>query len=112
MQTIEETARQVFAARADLYTTSAPHTDAQALARVLALAAPHSDWTVLDVATGTGNTSFAFAPHAASVVGLDLTPEMLAEAEKLRAARGLTNVTFCEGDVHALPWYVLLAARR
>lgn len=55
----------------------------------------------LDVATAAGHTAFALAPFAARVVGLDLTPEMLAEARKNGA---YANVSFVEGDAEALPF--------
>lgn len=102
--TIEEKAKKVFGERAESYTTSTPHTDQTALAQVIALARPQPDWTALDIATGTGNTALALAPHLASIIGLDLTPEMLAEAEKTRLARGITNAVFREGDAHSLPF--------
>lgn len=96
-------ARQVFGARAATYTYSATHTDPVVLARVVALAQPQPGWRALDVGTGTGHTAFALAPHVAEVVGIDLTPEMLAEAEGLRARNGRHNVTFEIADVQALP---------
>lgn len=116
MKTIEEIAKQVFGARAELYTTSAAHTDEQVLARLVELAAPQPHWTALDIATGAGHTALAIAPHVTSVTGLDLTPEMLAEADKLRRTRGINNVTFRAGDVHALSFatgsFDLLTSRR
>jgi len=102
--TIEEAAKKIFGERAETYTASAPHTDLAALGKLIELAQPQSDWTALDIATGTGNTAFALAPHVAAVIGLDLTPEMLAQAENQRLTRGITNVSFREGDVHALPF--------
>lgn len=104
MSTIEEKAREIFGARAGFYTTSDTHADPSVLGHVAELAAPEPDWRALDVATGTGHTAFALAPYVASVVGTDITDEMLAEAEKLRDARGLANVTFLQADVHALPF--------
>jgi len=104
MGRVEDEARKVFGERAAMYVTSATHKDPEVLARVVALAAPAPGWRALDVATGTGHTAFALAPHVASVVGIDLTPEMLAEAERARAERGLANVRFQVGDVHALPF--------
>ncbi len=104
INTIEEAAMKIFGERAETYTTSAPHTDQAALGKLIELAQTQADWTALDIATGTGNTAFALAPHVASVIGLDLTPEMLAEAEKMRIARGINNISFREGDVHALPF--------
>jgi ubiquinone/menaquinone biosynthesis C-methylase UbiE len=104
MKTPEEEAKRIFGERAAHYVTSAPHADPQALARVIALAAPQPDWAALDIATGTGHTALALAPHVASVIGIDLTPEMLAEAEKLCAAQAVHNVSFQLADVHRLPF--------
>ncbi len=103
MSSREEEARRIFGERAAFYTTSAAHTDPQVLARVVTLAAPQPDWCALDLATGTGHTAFAVAERVRQVVASDLTPEMLAEAAKLRAARGVQNVRFEIADVHALP---------
>ena len=116
MKTTEETAKRVFGERATLYTTSAAHTDPLVLARVVALCAPQPQWAALDIATGTGHTAFALAPHVASVIGVDLTPEMLAEAERLRTQRSITNVEFRTADVHHLPFndasFDLITCRR
>jgi SAM-dependent methyltransferase len=101
--TVEEKAKRIFAERAAFYTTSSVHSDAAVLARVVDLAAPQLHWAALDVATGTGHTALAVAPHVSSVVGIDLTPEMLSEAERLRDERAAGNVTFRVGDVHHLP---------
>ena len=116
MKPIEESAKKIFGERAQSYTTSAAHADEQVLARIVELARPQLDWRALDIATGTGHTALAVAPYVASVIGFDLTPEMLAEADKLRAARGVSNVTFREGDVHTLPFlnasFDLVTSRR
>lgn len=104
METHEEAAKRIFGERAAMYTTSAAHTDPQVLARVVALASPQPHWSALDIATGTGHTAFALAPHVRSVVGTDLTPEMLAEAERLRVQRSIDNVRFRPADVHHLPF--------
>ena len=116
MKTPEETAKRIFGERAAMYTTSATHADPQVLARVVALAAPRPDWVALDIATGTGHTAFALAPHVASIIGIDLTPEMLREAERVRGARAITNVDFRVGDVHHLPFadatFHLITSRR
>lgn len=116
MKTPEQRAKQVFGERAARYTTSAAHTDPQVLARVVDLAAPQPDWLVLDVATGTGHTAFALAGHVRAVIGIDLTPEMLAESKRLGAARGMSNVGFGLADVHDLPFasetFHLITCRR
>lgn len=96
-------ARQVFGQRAAYYVTSATHTDPQVLARVVELAAPQPDDLALDIGAGAGHTALALAPHVRAVLGLDLTPEMLAEADALRVSRGLANVVWVQGDAHCLP---------
>lgn len=116
MRTPEQEARRVFGQRAAAYTTSAAHTDADVLASVVRMASPASHWSVLDIATGTGHTAFALAPHAESVTGIDLTPEMLGEARKLTEARAVANVNLCLADVHHLPFsdrsFHLITCRR
>ena len=104
MKTPEQAAREIFGERAAMYTTSTAHTDPQVLARVVELAAPQAVESALDLATGTGHTAFALAPYAARVVGTDLTPQMLAEAERLARDRAIRNVCFCLADVHGLPF--------
>ncbi|HTP09568.1 MAG TPA: methyltransferase domain-containing protein [Anaerolineae bacterium] len=94
----------VFAQRAAFYTTSAVHKDKVVLDRLVELACVRSTDRVLDVATGTGHTAFAFAPHVREVIATDLTPEMLSEAEKLKSELGLHNVDFRIADAHALPF--------
>ena len=63
-----------------------------------------SKFRVLDVATGTGFTALAFAPHVYSVVGVDVSPGMLAEAHLRAEAEGITNVTWTEAPAEALPF--------
>ena len=62
---------------------------------------PRGDERVLDSGTGTGALAFAIAPLVREVVGVDLVPEMLAEAHG--RAPDFPNVTFVEGDVTRLP---------
>ena len=104
MSTPEARAQQIFGQRAEFYTTSTCHTDPEVLGRVVEMARPASDAHALDVATGTGHTAFALAPHVADVIAADITPQMLGEGEKLRAQRGIPNVGFRLADVHDLPF--------
>jgi len=59
---------------------------------------------VLDVATGTGHTAFAFAPHVREVIATDVTPEMLREGGRLKDEGGIINVEFQLADAHDLPF--------
>jgi SAM-dependent methyltransferase len=65
---------------------------------------PSADEQVLDVAAGAAHLGRALAPHVAHVSALDLTPEMLAQGQRLADADGLRNVTFLLGNATALPW--------
>lgn len=112
----EKKAKKIFGERASFYSTSPAHTDPQVLKRVVEMSSPQSDWTALDVATGTGHTAFALAPFTSSVVGTDLTTEMLSEAKGLQASQAMSNVSFCASDVHHLPFadrsFDLVSCRR
>jgi len=102
MTSIEQKAQQFFGQRAAFYTTSTIHTEKVVLDRVVELAQPQATDLALDIGTGTGHTAFALAPHVAQVIGVDLTLEMLVEARKLQADRGISNVEFHLGDVSEL----------
>jgi len=54
----------------------------------------------LDVGTGAGALALALAPLVREVVGLDLVPDLLAEARK----RATENAEFVEGDAEELPF--------
>ncbi len=96
--------QQQFGAFAAAYVTSAVHAKGASLARVVELVAPRKEWRALDVATGAGHMALAFAPHVARVTASDITPEMLAEAAKLAAAKGHSNVDTAAADAEALPF--------
>jgi ubiquinone/menaquinone biosynthesis C-methylase UbiE len=102
MDSAEDRARAVFGKRSAFYATSPTHTDPQVLQHVVSLAKPQRHWNSLDVATGTGHTAFALSPHVNSVIGIDITGAMLAEAEQLRREKAADNVTFQIGDAHHL----------
>lgn len=96
--------RQQFGASASQYLTSAVHAKGSDLELLPGIAGLTGQEDVLDVATATGHTAVALAPHARHVTGVDLTPEMLALARTQAERRGLTNVTFAEADAEALPF--------
>ena len=58
---------------------------------------------VLDVACGTGNQSIPAARLGATVTGVDLAPNLVAQARERAAAEGLP-ASFDEGDAEALPY--------
>ena len=93
-----------FNAQADKYASSEVHRFGTSLPVLLDYAAPAPDDTVLDVATGTGNTALRLAPHVASVVGLDLAEKMLAHATARAAEEGHANATFSVGSAEDMPF--------
>jgi ubiquinone/menaquinone biosynthesis C-methylase UbiE len=108
--------RDVFGQRAAQYTTSTCHTDPEVLQKVVALCAPQPHWQVLDAGTGTGHTALSLAPGVRFVTGIDVTPEMLVEATKLRCQQGVQNIAFGLADVAQLPFpdrcFDLITCRR
>ena len=100
----ERTTVDQFTSQAAGFSTAAAMNDAQAMRMLLDAANLSSDDTVLDVACGPGIVAAAFAPAAASVLGIDLTPEMLELARERCAADGIGNARFDLGDVTALPY--------
>jgi ubiquinone/menaquinone biosynthesis C-methylase UbiE len=86
------------------YAKSTFHTSAVRLQEVIDLVRPKPGDLALDVATGTGNTAFALAPHVRRVVGLDLTRAMLTEARRVAGERSIANVDWVIGDAALLPF--------
>jgi ubiquinone/menaquinone biosynthesis C-methylase UbiE len=60
-------------------------------------------WTVLDVATGSGNAAIAAARLGCDVVGVDYVPALL-ERARARAAAERLDVEFVRGDAEAIPF--------
>jgi ubiquinone/menaquinone biosynthesis C-methylase UbiE len=96
--------QQQFGAHAAAYVTSAVHAKGASLGRLVELVRPESHWQALDIATGAGHTAAAFAPHVARVIASDITDEMLDEANKLAAGKGLANMETAVADAEALPF--------
>jgi len=96
--------RDQFTRQATPFSTAAPIADAGALTMIIAAAEAGPDDLVLDVACGGGIVVCAFAPHVRHATGIDMTPAMLDRARHLAAEKGVTNVTWREGDVARLPY--------
>jgi SAM-dependent methyltransferase len=99
-----EAVRAQFGATAGAYAVSRVHVGGPDLEAMLTAATLTGAERVLDLGTGAGHTAFAFAPRCAEVVGIDVTPEMIAVAQAEAARRGLANVRFEEADAAALPF--------
>ena len=62
------------------------------------------DMLVLDVACGAAHAAELAAPHVRQVVGVDLTPELLALGSARLRDTGIANVLLQEGNAAALPF--------
>ena len=63
--------------------------------------------SVIDLGSGSGMDSFFAAVQVGpggQVVGVDMTPEQLDKAERLRAAAGFGQVTFHSGRIEQVPY--------
>lgn len=72
----------------------------------IAALAPSAGETVLDLGSGGGMDVFLAAPKvgpAGRVLGVDMTPEMIARARVTAAKHGFANVEFRQGRLEALP---------
>jgi SAM-dependent methyltransferase len=70
-------------------------------------AEPAPGMCVIDLASGTGEPAISLATRVGErghVTALDLSPELLAIAEKRAQAHGLNNLTVRQGDAHSLPF--------
>ncbi|MCM3876919.1 MAG: class I SAM-dependent methyltransferase [Thermoanaerobaculia bacterium] len=65
----------------------------------LRVVAPRPPDCVLELGSARGDVTFFLAGHAKEVVGVDASDDALQLAERARAARGITNVSFAKGDV-------------
>lgn len=96
--------RRQFGAVAAAYASSSYHSAGPDLPELVKAAGLTGRERVLDLGCGAGHTALAVAPHAAEVVAVDLTPEMLGVAEALAQQRGASNISFRLADVAALPF--------
>ncbi|HTC12495.1 MAG TPA: methyltransferase domain-containing protein [Acetobacteraceae bacterium] len=99
-----ERTRTEFTRQAAQFATSAAITAAQLTARFVDAVEAGPRATVLDVACGPGIVMVGIAAKAKDVVGFDLTPEMLRQAQERCAKAGRSNVTFQQGSATALPF--------
>lgn len=93
-----------FGRSADYYVDSDIHRKGGDLQTLVAMAQATGTELALDIATGGGHTANALAPLVKKVTALDLTPKMLAAAEKFIRGNGHENVEFVEGDAEKLPF--------
>lgn len=96
--------REFFSVHAEDYAKSDSHAHGSDLALLVRLLKPEPFESALDVAAGTGFTSIELAKHVRQVVALDMTREMLVQAEKLARNSGISNIRFEVGEAERLPF--------
>ena len=99
-----QTIQRQFGAAAARYATSSYHQSRLDFENMLRAVTLTGSEHLLDVGTGTGHTALVFAPRVASVIGLDMTEAMLAQARELAVKQGASNVVFELGDAMDLPY--------
>jgi ubiquinone/menaquinone biosynthesis C-methylase UbiE len=62
-----------------------------------------NDWAV-DLACGTGALAVAFSRHVRWIMGLDLTPAMLAVAQRAAREANARNIAFALGNAQDIPF--------
>jgi SAM-dependent methyltransferase len=102
--THEQSILDQFTRQAIPFSTSPSIKDEIALNLLIQASGAGSADTVLDVACGPGLVVCAFAKVVAHATGIDITPAMLDRARQLQQEKGLTNVTWKQGDVLSLPF--------
>lgn len=93
-----------FTRQAVPFSTARTIANEDALQLLLDITHAGPDDTVLDVACGGGNVVCAFARVVRHATGIDMTPAMLERAARMAAEKRLSNVTWDQGDVSALPY--------
>lgn len=93
-----------FGSVGDAYVRSTGFAVAGDLTRMVELAQPRPTDRLLDIATGGGHVAVTFAPHVATAVASDLTPEILHHAANYFTELGLANVETAVADAEALPF--------
>ena len=83
---------------AEIATTIVP-----AAERLVDAADLHAGWSVLDVATGSGNAAIAAARLGCRATGSDYVPALLERGRERARAERLT-IDFVEGDAESLPF--------
>ena len=96
--------RDQFTRQAEIFAAVPELHSAEALALLVDAANPGPAHSTLDIACGPGSVVVAMAKRTRHATGLDATQAMLDQARALAVAEGVSNVTWAEGNVYALPF--------
>lgn len=103
MPEIPSDPRGTFGPAAEKYVASQVHSNPAALQRLIEIAQPNGG-TLIDIASGSGHTAIAFAPHVDRVIATDMTHDMLLVCRREAQARNLTNVEPAIARAEFLPF--------
>jgi ubiquinone/menaquinone biosynthesis C-methylase UbiE len=93
-----------FGPRANAYVESAVHARGEDLAALEAIVAKAAPAHALDLGCGGGHVAYLLARHAARVVAVDLSADMLAAVAETAKGKGLTNIETHRASVERLPF--------
>ena len=92
-----------FGPRADAYVDSAVHARGEDLIALEALVARARPARALDMGAGGGHVAYLLARHAAEVMAVDLSADMVAAVARNAEAKGLSNIRAQQASVEKLP---------
>ncbi|VVB90093.1 Putative arsenite methyltransferase [uncultured archaeon] len=101
---IKESAKKQFGKQAEAYAKGNIFVDVVHLSEVVKKSGAAKNDRVLDIATGAGFLALEFAKKADTVIGCDLTRNMLVKAREKEKTSGLDNTGFLLSDVESLPF--------
>lgn len=93
-----------FGDKAQNYRLSPTHSNKDDLKRMIEILKPDSKSVGLDIATGAGHTAVTLAKYIEKVIAIDITPQMLKQANELSNSLNINNIDFEIGDVHNLKY--------
>ncbi len=91
-----------FAPRYDAFMDSRVASYKTLIEKILAEIEP--GWVVLEVAAGTGVIALRMAGKVEKVYAVDITPEMISQAEQKAKKQGIKNIICSVDDAYALPF--------
>jgi ubiquinone/menaquinone biosynthesis C-methylase UbiE len=93
-----------FGPRANAYVESAVHARGEDLAALEAIVEQAHPARALDLGCGGGHVAYLLARHAARVVAVDLSADMLAAVTRAARDKGLANIETHRASVERLPF--------
>ena len=99
----QQTQKQ-FGRAAEAYSQSSVFAEGEDLAWLVEQAGPGRHARALDLGTGAGHAAFALARCAGHIIGLDITPQMVAAACRNARERGIEHFQASVGNAERLPF--------